>query len=369
MIDHQGSGSEGVRKTFERARELCLALDEVKLLPRVYDGLVLNYHFTHSQPQRIVQYTREILDVCERTNDPQALLMARRAGALANLLLGRFEAAREDMQRIVDMYQVDRDGPQAGMSTRDPKVSTCTLLGICLTILGFPESGAAMSMAGVEHAKTLKHPISLNLGLRRACVQGMLVGDAQKVLSLSHQLAELREAYETYKGSWEGTLFHDWAQNRGHPVRAHLEGMQALLRQLDTTQNWALLPFYMTCAAELKGRSGDVVAATTLLLRAAEISQRDRQSMVRCGDHATAGVLRARSEGGRPPVSRQHDEGERAGRQALGIAVGGRPGRIAARAGRRGAARDVLKPVYDWFIEGWGAEDLVAARALARRAG
>ena len=143
MIDYQGSGSEGVRNTFERARELCLALDEVKQLPRVYDGLVLNYHFTHSQPQKIVQYTREILEVCERTNDPQALLMARRAGALANLLLGRFAAAREDMQRIVDMYELDRDGPHAGMSTRDPKVSTCTLLGICLTILGFPDTGAA----------------------------------------------------------------------------------------------------------------------------------------------------------------------------------------------------------------------------------
>ncbi len=364
LIDHQGSGSEGVRETFERARELCLALDEVKLLPRVYDGLVLNYHFTHSQPQRIVQYTREILDVCERTDDPQALLMARRAGALANLLLGRFEAAREDMQRIVDMYQVDRDGPQAGMSTRDPKVSTCTLLGICLTILGFPESGAAMSMAGVEHAKTLKHPISLNLGLRRACVQGMLVGDAQKVLSLSHQLAELREAYETYKGSWEGTLFHDWAQNRGHPVRAHLEGMQALLRQLDTTQNWALLPFYMTCAAELKGRSGDVAAANALLLRAAEISKATGsewcdaeimrlQACFADDPKEAARLLRA-------SMTKAKEQGARLWELRSAIALAG----LLHEQGDDGAARDVLKPVYDWFIEGWGAEDLVAARAL-----
>ena len=340
----------------------------MKQLPRVYDGLVLNYHFTHSQPQKIVQYTREILEVCERTNDPQALLMARRAGALANLLLGRFDAAREDMQRIVDMYQLDRDGPHAGMSTRDPKVSTCTLLGICLTILGFPEAGAATSMAGVEHAKTLNHPISLNLGLRRACVQGMLVRDSQKVLSLSRQLAALREAYETYKGSWEGTLFHDWAQHRGRPWPEHLEGMQALLRQLDTTQNWALLPLYMTCAAELKGLSGDIVAATTMLRARGGDFQRDRQPMVRCGDHAAAGVLHARSGGGDPVVSRQPGEGERAGRQALGAADGREPRRIAARPRRSGAARDVLKPVYDWFIEGWASEDLVAARALAQRA-
>jgi hypothetical protein len=37
--------------------------------------------------------------------------------------------------------------------------------------------------------------------------------------------------------------------------------------------------------------------------------------------------------------------------------------------GDRGAARDVLKPVYDWFIEGWASEDLVAARALLKELG
>jgi class 3 adenylate cyclase/predicted ATPase len=369
LIDAQGSGSEGVRTTFERARELCLALDEVRQMPRVYDGLVLNYHFTHSQPQKIVQYTGEIVDVCERTDDAQALLMARRAGALANLLLGRFEAAREDMQRIVDMYKLERDGPAAGMSTRDPKVSTCTLLGICLTILGFPDAGAAMSMAGVEHAKTLNHPISLNLGLRRACVQGMLVKDSQRVLSLSHELAELREAYETYKGSWEGTLFHDWAQHRGRPEAAHLEGMHALLRQLDTTKNWALLPFYMTCAAELKGLAGDVVAAATLLQRAAEISSTTGSQW------CDAEVLRLQG-----CFSPDPDEAARLFRASLAKAreqgaklwelrSAVRLATLLRERGDAAAARDVLKPVYDWFIEGWATEDLVAARALLNELG
>jgi class 3 adenylate cyclase len=369
LIDHQGSGSEGVRTTFERARELCLALDEIRQLPRVYDGLVLNYHFTHSQPQRIVQYTGEILDVCERTNDAQALLMARRAGALANLLLGRFAAAREDMQRIVDMYRVDRDGPAAGMSTRDPKVSTCTLLGICLTILGFPDAGAAMSMAGVEHAKTLDHPVSLNLGLRRACVQAMLVRDPHKVLLYSLELVELRQAYETYKGSWEGTLFHDWAQNQGRPEAAHLEGMQALLRQLDTTRNWALLPFYMTCAAELKGISGDLASASALLQRAAEISSATGSQW------CDAEILRLQGS-----FSPDPDEASRLLRASLATAKeqGARLWELRAAVGLagllrehgdKGAALDVLKPVYDWFIEGWATEDLVAARALLNQLG
>ncbi|MPZ36477.1 MAG: AAA family ATPase [Rhizobiales bacterium] len=366
LIDHRGSGSEEVRATFERARELCLALDEVNLLPRVYDGLVLNYHFTHSEPQKIVRYTGEIINVCERTNDAQALLMARRAGALANLLLGRFEAAREDMQRIVDMYQLDRDGPHAGMSTRDPKVSTCTLLGICLTILGFPDTGAAASLAGVDHAKTLNHPISLNLGLRRACVQGMLLRDSGRVLTLSQELATLREAYETYKGSWEGTLFHDWAQNHERPVAAHLEGMLALLRRLDGTKNWALLPFYMTCAAELKGLSGDAASATALLQRASELSSATGSQW------CDAEILRLKG-----CFTPDRDEASRLFRASLKTAreQGARLWELRTAVnlaellrdqGDCAGARDVLKPSYDWFIEGWSTEDLTTARSLLK---
>src|SRR3954464_6209628 len=97
LIDHEGSGSEAVGTTFERAHELCLALDEVNLLPRVYDGLVLNYHFTRSQPQKMMQFSSEMTEVYRRTRDAQALLMTRRMGSITNLIMGRFEPAREEM--------------------------------------------------------------------------------------------------------------------------------------------------------------------------------------------------------------------------------------------------------------------------------
>jgi len=271
LIDHKGSGNEEVRATFERARELCLALDEVQLLPRVYDGLMLNYHFTHSEPQKMIHYASEMIAVCQRTGDRRALLMARRGLGLANMLLGRFERAREEMQLVVDMYETERDSPHAGMSTRDPKVSICTVLGACLTVLGYPDSGAAMSLAGVKHAETLNHVISLILGLRRACVQGMLQRNTQRVIELSSRLVAVGTAYETFKGSRDGAIFHAWAELRTRSEPLFFNRMQAALEQLDSTKSWALLPFFMACAAELSGQYGDVGTAVALLNRAAEL--------------------------------------------------------------------------------------------------
>ena len=45
-------------------------------------------------------------------------------------MLGRFEEARHEMQLLIDMYETERDGPIAGLTTRDPKVSICNFVDV-----------------------------------------------------------------------------------------------------------------------------------------------------------------------------------------------------------------------------------------------
>src|SRR5262249_38777994 len=208
LIDHQGSGAEEVRTAFERARELCLMLDDTKQLIRVHDGL-FNHHVTHSEPHVILRYANELHEMGQRTGDQQAFLMARRSAGYANLLLGRFAEARDEMQSLLITYDADRDGPHSGLTTRDQKVSSCTLRGIGLAAMGHPAGGAAASDEGVRHAETLDHVVSLILGLRRACVQCMMQRDTQGVITLSDRL--LATEYETFTGTREGMFFRSWA--------------------------------------------------------------------------------------------------------------------------------------------------------------
>jgi class 3 adenylate cyclase len=370
LIDHQGSASEDVRATFERARELCLALDELQLMPRVYDGLMLNYHFTHCHPHKMIGYASEMREVYQRTRDRQALLMARRAGGLANLLLGHFEQAREEMQLVIDMYEAEHDGPHAGTSTRDPKVSICTVLGICLTALGYPDSGAAVSWTGIKHAETLNHSISLILGLRRACVQGMLEKNIPRVTELSSRLIAMVASYETFKGSREGKVFHDWAQLHTRAERAVIDRVRASLHQLDITMNRALLPFYMTSAAELIGEYGDIGTAVALLDRAAELVSitgerwceaeiMRLQARFSAGDPGAAATLL------RASLAKAREQGAKLWelRTATSLA------KLWGDQGDRTAAREVLAPIYQWFKEGWNTTDMISARAVLEHVG
>jgi hypothetical protein len=365
LIDLEGGQSDAVRETFERARELCFLLDEVKLLPRVYDGLIANHHFTRSNPEKIFQYASEMIAVHRRTDDPRALLLVTRAGSLANFLLGRFEPAREGMQNLIDMYDAGRDGPHTEMHTRDPKAAMSTFLGVCLTILGYPDSGMEKTLAGIHHATALNHPVSLNLGLRRACIQNMLRRDIRQVIDLSNELAALRAAYETYQGSLEGTFFQDWAQlwTQSDPVR--FDRMQAFLQQLDRTNIWALLPFYMASAAELSGRYGNVATAVALLERADELVN------LTGGRWCEAEITRLRARFG----TRNPDEAATLLRASLAQArqQGAKLWELRTATDLAGLLRDrkrsaeacaVLRPVCEWFGEGRDTADYVAARAL-----
>jgi predicted ATPase len=366
LIDHQGSGSDEVRVTFERARELCLSLDETDQLLRAHDGL-LNYHFTRSEPRKLLHYASEMLDVGQKHGNPQALLMARRSAGLANLLLGRFEEALEQLELTNAMYDAQRDGPYAagGLTTRDPKVSVSTVLGICLTTIGRPDSGAAASLSGIHHAEALNHMISLILGLRRACVEAILRRDAPAVIAHSSRLLAVDAEYETFLGTREGTFYNCWAQLQERQDMILLTRMQSSLEQLDAANHWVMLPFFLLCGAEVRGLSGDVIGASALLDRAAELVRRTGEQW--CEPEILR--LQARFSARDPSetvaclqssLTRAREQGAKLWelRSATSLAS------LWCEQGQHAAARELLEPVYASYSEGLTTSDLVAARAL-----
>ncbi|MFL5199906.1 MAG: AAA family ATPase [Microvirga sp.] len=269
LIDHKGSGSAEVRVAAERARELCLALGEPKQLIQVFDSLI-NHHFTLSEPEKVLGYANELLALAADTGDPQAVLVARRSAGLAHLLLGRLELARSEMELVLSTYEKERAGRPSLLTSRDVKVSTCTALGICLTLLGRAGAGAAMTREGLRHAESLNHPVSLVLGLRRACVRAMVQGDVQAVAEHAARLLAANAEYETFLGRLEGAVFHAWAALHARPDPILLEAMQASLDELDRAGHRVFLPFFMLRAAEVRAAQGDEGGAQQLLDRTAE---------------------------------------------------------------------------------------------------
>jgi class 3 adenylate cyclase len=364
LVDHQGGGGEQVRAAFERAREICLELGEIAQLIRIDDGLT-NYHFAHFELDQVLRYVEELREVGRKAGNPQAVLMAHRSGGFANLLLGRLADAAQELRLLIETYDPERDGPQSALAMRDPKVSAATALGICLTVMGLPESGSQASRQGVGHAERLNHPVSLTLGLRRACVQRMIQRDIAGVIALSERLLEVSAEYETFKGSRDGTIFHCWGQLHGQRDPALLDGMLNCIEELDAARNWVMLPFYLASAAEVRGAHGDGEGALVLLDRAAELTSITGERW------CEAEILRLKARFG----ARNDEEAVALLEAALAAARGQGAklwwlraatdlARLARDGGRSDAASAVLEPVYRWFTEGLELPDLVAAKAI-----
>jgi len=366
LLDHHGSGSELVRSAFERARELCLEIRDTQELLRVQDGL-MNYHITRGQPEEVLRYADEALEVGRATDIPQASWIAWRSRGFANLLLGRFAPARDDFQSLIAMYDTLPDRSQMPLSARDPKVSACTLLGMCMTAMGYATTGAAMSQQGLEHAHRLGHPVSLVLGLRRACVEAMIQRDVARARGLSQRLLAIDAEHEIFLGTHEGGIFQSWAALHTVDDPGWHERMTAGIDQLDATKHWMMLPFFLISAAERRGHYGDHGRAAALLERAATLVERTKERW------CLAEILRLQA----CYATRDPDQASRLLRMSLAIAEEQGARLWALRTATTFAtllrdenknkfARELLSPILAWFTEGHGTADLMAAQALLR---
>jgi class 3 adenylate cyclase/tetratricopeptide (TPR) repeat protein len=365
LIDYRGSGSEEVREAFERARELCLAVGETKQLLPVLDGLALNYHFAHAQPVKMLEYATELLELGRRSGDTQALLWASRARGSANFLLGRFEQTRSEFQFVLEEYRKLESIAEDPRMARDPRVSTYTLLGICLTALGYFDAGAAISREALGYAERRKHMVSITTALRRVCVQRIMQRNRPDVTDLSARLLALNAEHETFVGTREGIIFRGWARLHGNRDAELLSQVQSAIEELHARKHWVLLPFFMTAIAEVIGDNGDHAGAAALLDRAAELvdhsgEQWCQPEIVRLKARFGAKDAEEASALLRSSLAKAREQGAKLWelRAARDLAE------LLAQQGKRAAACELLAPLCGWFTEGLDAPDLVAAQRL-----
>jgi tetratricopeptide (TPR) repeat protein len=364
LIDEIGSASEQGHTAFERARELCLELDDTELLRPVLYGLQV-YHFSRAEPAVVIRYAREILELGQRTGNRQTILVGERVGGSAHLLLGRFAEARSAYEHLLALYQAEKDTDLAAETTRDPFVVGCSFLAICLTVMGYPAQGAATSQRGLSHAEHLRHAVSVVFSLRRGCIEAMLRRDVDLVKTMSVRLLEVSVGYETFLGGPEGQLFQAWALLHEHDDPSLRQRLQRSLDQLDETRTWALLPFLMVASAELLGALSDRAAARTILARAGELVRMTDERWCQpeimrleaafiCENPADKAHMLHRSL----ELSHEQDSNLWKLRSAIDLA------KLLVEQRRRDAARDLLAPVCGWFTEGLDTADLKEAKAL-----
>src|SRR5882672_12935339 len=371
LIATQGPASNKAMATFARARELCERLGDPPEQLQVMFWLATASVIRGELP--LAQETiAALLHLAETRGARPELLNAMRGQAMIRLFMGRLTGAREAIERAVEAFDASSEEERlaARAAGQDAGVADLALMSWPLWLLGQVDTAITRMDAAIQRADAIRHPHSQAYACYYASVLHALRGEFSTARGYAERCLTLSEEHGFRQ--WRG-LAHairdicvtllDPSSSTFEDIRAALDEYRGAGYQLGITAQYVLLcPALLLrhkyeAALELieqgfatTNRNSERIfeaelyrlKARTLLLRGGPDARTEAQSLLdqalttARNQHAKALELRA----------------------AIDLAA------LWIDQGRREEARDLLAPVYAWFTEGFGTQDLKQAKAL-----
>jgi len=238
-----------------------------------------------------------------------------------------------------------------------------------LWLLGYPDQAVASSQAAVALAQQLAHPMSLTLALYWAAMLHHLRREAP----LTQARAEAAMAIATDQGFpqqvAEVTPLRGWAlaeSGHGEEGRAQIHLGLATYQATGATGD---RPYHLALLAEVSAQVGQTTEGLEALAEALATLTRSRVRWWEAELYRLRGAVLLQGTVVQP------GEAEACFHQALAVARRQQAkslelraamslSRLWMRQGKRGAARELLAPIYGWFTEGFDTADLQEAKVL-----
>ena len=368
----KGWAAPEVWTSFHPALGLAKSLGRHEALVPIYDGLDANL-LVQGRVAESLAWVYEMLASAEATGDPDLLIMGHMSACITYFWLGDFNQSLAHGDRVLALYSEEQHRHLADISNTDPK----TVVGIyvCLGtwMLGYPDRAVQLCDANDAHARRRGHIFDLGFALImgsqvwdfRSEPEPLLVHvDEAERLGRAHSLPFISEVLaQLIKGiAWlrAGRL----AEGIPH-LRGALEMWNAAGGELN-------MPYWRAALAEGIALSGDLDGGLSLiedsLIQIARPGWEERVPL--------AEVLRLKGwmlqQQGKLDAAEENylaslEVGREQQAKSWELRTSTSLARLWQSQGKRKEALDLLKPVYDWFTEGFDTKDLKEAKALLDR--
>jgi predicted ATPase len=301
--------------------------------------------------------------------EPLFALPAQLAYGSALYNLGQMTEARVHLDRAAEQYDPEQHrGLARVIGHQDPGAMAYRYRAWTLWVQGYPDQARTSAETGLDLARRLDHRPSIVACLVFLARLDQFVGDPIRARGHADEATALARDQGFAQRLAAATLLRGWADVANGSFGG-LEAMQAGLADyratgaVDDTPYWlALLAEARLAAGQIEAAAGDlaealaVIDARELRVWEAEVRRLRGEARLASSPEARGGaetdfldaLAVARRQG-----ARSHEL-----RAAMSLA------RLWLSVGRRAEARELLRPVYDWFTEGFDTHDLKAAREL-----
>jgi predicted ATPase len=362
-----GTASPEVAKSYSRAQVLCEQLGETEQLFPVLWGLW--YHYTNRcQHRRACELADQLLEVGLQQNDEALLLEAYHCQWASRFLVGEPGATLAHTDQGLQLYRAeDHHALTYTYGGHDPGACARDHNAHALWLLGYPEQAQERSDTAIGLVRELGHSRTLIISTESRLLLSTCQRDHHDVAQQTKILLELYRVEQTNDMVAWTNAARGWAMFE----QGKREAGMGMMREIDMSELWgdpwnASLISLMAVAL---GQHGDVDEGLELMDELLRLSQRDDVHWWEAELHRVKGELLLVGTPNDP------DSAESCFKQAIEIAQSQGAKSLELRAAvslarlwqdreKRGEARDILAPVFEWFTEGFDTPDLIEAKKV-----
>jgi DNA-binding SARP family transcriptional activator len=162
-VAEYGYQAGNVERLYERSREICAQLGRPTAAP-ILRGLAL-LNLSNGKLHRTLAVGEELGRHHEVNPDPVLYVENRYVLGVANFWLGRFAAAREDLEASLDHYDPASSPVHIALYAQDPQVVCLARLSFCQFFQGQSDLARQTANRALDLARAINHPHTLGYAL------------------------------------------------------------------------------------------------------------------------------------------------------------------------------------------------------------
>jgi class 3 adenylate cyclase/predicted ATPase len=362
----KGQATPEMGRAFARARELWEQLGCPSQFLHIPYGQSF-YHIYRGEFDVAQRLDEDLLRLSRERSDSAGIVLGHASAGRTLMYLGRFAAARSHLEEVLALYDPISHGSLDQQSGSHPRLSAMGQLGIALFCLGFPNQAVAHSNEGIAEARTLGHAPSVAANLALAA-RVLALGENNVALSeCAGQLIGVaaEQGFPLYGAL--GTIYRGWSRVMGGDVAEGISLLRNGSSAYSATGADTRISFHIALLAKACEIAGQVEEASSLVNDALKIAERIGERWLTAELYRHKGQLllsqgdpEAAEEFYRKALALAEEQEAKLWQLRAAVSLA----RLDRDQGRRSEARDLLAPVYGWFIEGFDTPDLKGAKAL-----
>src|SRR5262249_50337876 len=311
----------------------------------------------------------DALQIASSTNDGTQLLRARTALGCATFDLGEFTTARQHFERALAFHDPERHIRLMTALGADPGIMSLGNLSWTLSNLGYLEQAYAAARRAFTLGRARPHSFSMAWGVQAMAIAHFLRGEMTDALQSADALITLSREQDFAPWLAHGMLYRaqvlSWLDSPSKAIPLFKEAIAARVATGNLISHASVsLPLVWAYL-----RAGQVEAGLALVAEMLAWVERTGNR------NAEPGLWLRRGQLLLAAANADADEAELSMQKALVVsrrqqnkrtelATATALGRLWQQQSKRGAALELLTPIYAWFTEGFEYPVLRAARAL-----